>query len=98
MSKTNVWKLQDAKARFSEVVRRARTGEPQQVTVHGKKAVLVIDPARFEVSPKSQLAPTMADFIKRTRAYKFDVDIDFDRPLPMDFPAPRVPGSRGRRR
>jgi len=30
MSKTNVWKLQDAKARFSEVVRRARTGEPDQ--------------------------------------------------------------------
>jgi antitoxin Phd len=98
MAQTNVWKLQDAKARFSEVVRRARAGEPQQVTVHGKQAVLVIDPARFQVSPKTRPAPTMADFIKRTRAYKFDVDIEFDRPLPMDFPGPRVPGSRRRRR
>ena len=46
------WKLQDAKARFSEVVRQARAGEPQQVTVHGKPAVVVVDPERFEVKPK----------------------------------------------
>jgi len=98
MTQTNIWKLQDAKARFSEVVRRARTGQPQQVTVHGKEAVLVIDPERFEVRPKTKPAPTMADFIKRTRKYKFDIDVEFDRPLIMDFPEPRVPGSRRRRR
>jgi|SRR5947209_16144284 len=37
----NVWKLQDAKARFSEVVRKARDGEPQTVTVHGEPAVVI---------------------------------------------------------
>ena len=36
------WKLQDAKARFSEVVRRARTEGPQRVTVRGQDAVVVI--------------------------------------------------------
>jgi len=36
------WKLQDAKARFSEVVRRAQSEGPQRVTVHGKDAVMVI--------------------------------------------------------
>jgi antitoxin Phd len=36
------WKLEDAKARFSEVVRRARTEGPQRVTVRGKDAVVVI--------------------------------------------------------
>ena len=36
------WKLQDAKARFSEVVRRARTEGPQRVTVRGHDAVVVI--------------------------------------------------------
>ncbi len=35
-------KLEDAKARFSEVVRRARTEGPQRVTVRGKDAVVVI--------------------------------------------------------
>jgi prevent-host-death family protein len=36
------WKLQDAKARFSEVVRRARTEGPQRVTIRGHDAVVVI--------------------------------------------------------
>ena len=36
------WKLEDAKARFSEVVRRARTEGPQRITVRGKDAVMVI--------------------------------------------------------
>ncbi|RYY16128.1 MAG: type II toxin-antitoxin system Phd/YefM family antitoxin [Alphaproteobacteria bacterium] len=36
------WKLQDAKARFSEVVRRARTEGPQHVTIRGQDAVVVI--------------------------------------------------------
>jgi antitoxin Phd len=38
----NRWRLQDAKARFGEVVRLARAHRPQRVTVHGRDAVLVI--------------------------------------------------------
>jgi prevent-host-death family protein len=34
--------LQDAKARFSEVVRRAKQEGPQHVTVHGREEVVVI--------------------------------------------------------
>jgi len=36
------WKLQDAKARFSEVVDRALKDGPQIVTRHGEKAVVVV--------------------------------------------------------
>jgi len=36
------WKLEDAKARFSEVVRKAQTEGVQRVTVRGKEAVAVI--------------------------------------------------------
>ncbi len=36
------WKLQDAKAQFSELVRRACDSGPQRVTVHGKDAVVVV--------------------------------------------------------
>ena len=39
------WKLEDAKAKFSEVVRRAHDHGPQYVTVRGKPAVAVIDVA-----------------------------------------------------
>jgi prevent-host-death family protein len=36
------WALQDAKARFSEVVRKAKTEGPQRITVHGREEVIVV--------------------------------------------------------
>lgn len=36
------WSLQDAKARFSELVRRVRGEGPQHVTVHGRDEVVVM--------------------------------------------------------
>jgi antitoxin Phd len=42
------WKLEDAKARFSEVVRRAHLEGPQAVTVRGRRAVVVIDADEYE--------------------------------------------------
>ena len=41
------WIFQDAKARLSEVVRRARSEGPQHVTVHGRNAVVVIAEEEF---------------------------------------------------
>lgn len=41
------WVLQEAKARFSELVRRARGEGPQHVTVHGRDAVVVISTEEF---------------------------------------------------
>jgi antitoxin (DNA-binding transcriptional repressor) of toxin-antitoxin stability system len=40
------WLLQDAKARFSELVRRVRSEGPQHVTVHGRDEV-DIEPGRM---------------------------------------------------
>jgi len=39
--------LQDAKARFSELVRRVRSEGPQHVTVHGRDEVVVIAAEEF---------------------------------------------------
>jgi len=41
------WHLQDAKARFSELVRRVRSEGPQHVTVHGRDEVVVIAAEEF---------------------------------------------------
>src|SRR5256885_912066 len=41
------WLLQDAKARFSELVRRVRSDGPQHVTVHGRDEVVVISAEEF---------------------------------------------------
>jgi len=45
---TAVWKLEDAKARFSEVVRRAHRDGPQAVTVRGRRAVVILDAEVYE--------------------------------------------------
>lgn len=36
------WKLQDAKAKFSKVVRLVRKNGPQRVTLHGLDAVVIV--------------------------------------------------------
>jgi prevent-host-death family protein len=41
------WRLHEAKARFSELVRRARSEGPQHVTVHGRDEVVVISAEAF---------------------------------------------------
>jgi prevent-host-death family protein len=39
--------LQDAKARFSELVRRAKSEGPQLVTVHGREEVVIMSTEEF---------------------------------------------------
>jgi prevent-host-death family protein len=39
--------LQDAKARFSELVRLVRSEGPQHVTIHGREEVVVISAEEF---------------------------------------------------
>jgi prevent-host-death family protein len=41
------WQLQEAKARFSEVVRRAKEEGPQHVTVHGREEVVIVGADEF---------------------------------------------------
>ncbi len=47
-----VWKLEDAKARFSEVVRLAEQGVPQRVSVRGREAVVILSAQTY-----ARLAP-----------------------------------------
>lgn len=63
--KTGQWLLQDAKARFSELVRRVRSEGPQRVTVHGRDEVVVISAEEFrrlkgELSGKTLIAAMQA--------------------------------------
>jgi antitoxin Phd len=49
------WKLQDAKAHFSQLVREAREQGPQRVTLHGKDAVVILSAEDY-----ARLAPAAA--------------------------------------
>jgi prevent-host-death family protein len=81
----SVWKLQDAKARFSEVVRRARSDGPQHVTVHGREEVVVIsagdyarlagENTRAEAKPKTGMALVEALQDLRLRGFSYEREV-----------------------
>jgi prevent-host-death family protein len=41
------WQVQEAKQRFSEVLRAVESGEPQIVTKHGEEVAVLIDIAEY---------------------------------------------------
>jgi len=45
---TSYWQLQEAKARFSEVVRRAVEEGPQHVTVNGEERAVVVSAQEYD--------------------------------------------------
>ena len=57
------WQLQDAKARFSELVRRAREQGPQHVSVRGEPAVVVISEEEFAnlSAPRQSIVDTILE-------------------------------------
>ena len=59
------WKLEDAKARFSEVVRRAHAEGPQAVTVRGRRAVVVLDADDYERLAAPKPVIPLVDFLER---------------------------------
>src|SRR5262245_12763044 len=64
LSPPGAWKLQEAKARFSELVRCAQTHGPQRGTVHGKEAVVVIAAQDYaEAKYPANKARTAAELI-----------------------------------
>jgi prevent-host-death family protein len=49
-----IWQLQDAKNKFSEVISRALKQGPQLITKHGKKTAVVLSYSEYEKLRKSQ--------------------------------------------
>lgn len=71
----SVWTLQDAKNRFSEVVRDAVESGPQVVTRHGEDIVVIVgarDFAQLKSPPQSLL-----EFLRNSPLA--DVDLDLER-------------------
>lgn len=73
------WKLEDAKARFSEVVRLARSEGPQRVTVRGKDAVVVMSVEELErLRPTPPRQPLVA-FLETLNLRDLDLHRELDR-------------------
>jgi prevent-host-death family protein len=60
------WLLQDAKARFSELVRRVHSEGPQHVTVHGRDEVVVIAADEFQRLQGNRTGQVLVDALQST--------------------------------
>lgn len=70
------WALQDAKARLSEVVRLAMEHEPQEITLRGEPAVVVL--SREDYDRLTQRRESLVEFMRRSPLYGAD-DVEFAR-------------------
>jgi prevent-host-death family protein len=58
------WPLQDAKAKFSELVRRAKSEGPQLVTVHGREEVVVLSAEEFRQLRGNVTGQALVDMLR----------------------------------
>jgi antitoxin Phd len=72
------WKLEEAKARFSEVVRRAQSEGPQRVTVRGKDAVIVISTEELERLLPQQNSVAFVEFMESLYVEGLDLSRETD--------------------
>lgn len=59
-----IWKLEEAKARFSEVVRLAHSDGPQRITVRGKESVAIISIEELERLTGQEAAEPFVEFME----------------------------------
>lgn len=81
-----LWQVQEAKQRFSELIRAAETDGPQVVTRHGQEVAVVIEIAEYR-----HLKGQFIEFKDYLRSGPGFDDLDLDRladgPRPIDWTA-----------
>lgn len=71
------WQLQAAKAKFSELFRRARAEGPQYVTRQGKEAVVVVTAEEFErLTARTRQPKSLVDFFAESPLTGLDLEFE----------------------
>ncbi len=78
-AQTESWQVQSAKARFSEVFRRARTEGPQRITRQGKEGVVMIAEEQYDrLVGKSRQPKSLVEFLRNSPLRGVNLDRDPD--------------------
>jgi len=73
------WQIQSAKARFSEVFRRARTEGPQRITRQGKEGVVMLAEEQYErLVGKSHQPKNLVQFFRQSPFVGVELDLERD--------------------
>ena len=79
------WQIQTAKARFSEVFRRARTDGPQRITRQGKEGVVMISDEQYaRLMVKSRQPKSIVQFFRESPLAGLDLDLERDKDTGRD--------------
>ena len=70
------WQLQDAKARLSELVASARRDGPQEISVRGEPAAVVLSSEDFQAMRRKK--PSFVEFLRRSPLAGVDLEIARD--------------------
>jgi len=70
------WQLQTAKARFSELFRKARSEGPQYVTRQGKEPVVVVGAEEFERLKRGKRKTTLVQFFAKSPLVGSGIDLE----------------------
>ena len=74
------WQVQTAKARFSEVFRRARTEGPQRITRQGQEGVVMLSEEQYErLTGKAHQPKSLVEFFRKSPLVGADLDLERDR-------------------
>lgn len=74
------WQIQSAKARFSEVFRRARSEGPQRIRRQGKEGVVMVAEEQYDqLVGKSRQPKNIVDFFRQSPLRGLDLDLERDR-------------------
>jgi prevent-host-death family protein len=73
------WQLQTAKARSSELFRRARTEGPQLITRQGKEGVVMMSVEQFEqLSVRARQPRSLVQFFRESPLVGLELDLERD--------------------
>jgi antitoxin Phd len=75
----NLWKLEDAKAKFSELVRQANSSGPQHVTVRGHEEAVVISARDYQKLVPPQPKKPLIEFLESLHLGGLDLTREDDR-------------------
>ena len=68
------WQLQEAKARFSQLVKSALAEGPQEITVHGKPTAVVLSAADYARLAEPKLS--FVEFMRQSPLVGVDLDLE----------------------
>lgn len=80
---TNIWQIQEAKAKFSQLVQEANARGHQIITKQGEPIAVIISKAEYDkiTHPKNSLL----SFFKEAPFPEFDLDIQRSKELPREL-------------